>query len=517
MYGDDGYGQYGYGQPEYGQPDYGPYGYGQPGYDQSGHDQPSYGHPGGYGPPGYGPPGYGPPGYGPPGGYGYSPGGYPPPQQQQQPPRRRGVLPHALVGVLAAGVAAATVLAFSHPSSVTYGSGTSGGSSSLPSSGGPAASGGSSADSSVHAVESKVEPGLVLVNTSLQYDSEAGAGTGMIINSDGLVLTNNHVIESSTKVSVTVVSTGRTYPAKVVGYDKTRDVALIQMEGASGLHTIPIGNSGAVRSGTSVVALGNAEGQEAIVPAAGQITALNQTITATDQGGSITTETLHGMFRTDADIVSGDSGGPLSTTSGEVIGMDTAGNSSNNDGDGIAGLPQQSSATGFAIPIGTALSIARQIEAGDASSTITIGYPPFVGIFVASGSNSNPQAQAQAQEQQNGSSGLGGLGGTGGGTGNGSGSSCATSNAELTLPTSIAPVSSGSLVDGAICGSPAAAAGLTGGSVITAVNGQAAGAPDHLTGMLAKFHPGDTISVSWVSPSGQHNTSSIHLVAGPPQ
>jgi S1-C subfamily serine protease len=215
------------------------------------------------------------------------------------------------------------------------------------------------------------------------------------------------------------------------------------------------------------------------------------------------------MLRTNVDIVRGDSGGPLSNTNGQVIGMDTAGDNAN-----TAGQP----ATGFAIPISTALSIAHQIDTGQASSTITVGYPPFMGIFVAQGSSSNPQQQAQQQSQGGFGGGFGGFGGSGGGTGGQGGrQSCATSNANLTLPTKIAQVSSGSLVDGAICGSPAASAGLTGGSVITAVNGQPVGAPDHLTSVLSKFHPGQTISVSWVSPSGHHSTSSIHLIAGPPQ
>jgi S1-C subfamily serine protease len=341
----------------------------------------------------------------------------------------------------------------------------------------------------------KVKPGLVIINTTLQYDSEEAAGTGMVINADGLVLTNNHVIEDSTKITATVVSTGKTYPATVVGYDKTGDVALIQLQNVSGLTTVPVGNSASVKAGQAVVALGNAEGQGAITATAGQVTALNQTVTASDDGGSTSSETLTGMIQTNADIVPGDSGGPLAGPAG-VIGMDTAGNDASSD----------QPATGFAIPINTALSVARQIAAGHASSTITIGYPPFVGIFIGSGSSSSPQAQAQQQEQQNGGSG-----------GSGSTPACYTSNANLSLPSTIAPVGSGTLVIGTICGSPAASAGMTGGAVITAVNGQAVGSPDDLSSILSRFHPGDTISVTWVSPAGQRTTSSLHLAAGPPQ
>jgi S1-C subfamily serine protease len=266
---------------------------------------------------------------------------------------------------------------------------------------------------------------------------------------------------------------------------------LIQLQNASGLTTVPIGNSSSVKAGQAVVALGNAEGRGTITATPGQVTALNQTITASDAGSSAGAETLHGMIQTNADIVPGDSGGPLASSAG-VIGMDTAGNN--------VSYQQQDSA-GFAIPIDTALSIARQIAGGHASSTIRIGYPPFIGIFIGSGSSADPQAQAEQQA----------------GGASGSMPSCYTSNADLIAPSTIAPVSSGTLIEGTICGSPAASAGMTGGAVITEVNGHAAGSPGNLTSMLAQFHPGDTISVTWVSPSGQRTTSSLHLTAGPPQ
>jgi S1-C subfamily serine protease len=405
-------------------------------------------------------------------------------------PRRRGsgnMFTHALMAILGAALAAGLFLAFYNPASGA----------SLPGSGAVPAPGGSAAPltGGEQGTVAKVKPGLVIINTTLQYNSEEAAGTGMVINADGLILTNNHVIEDSTKITGTVVSTGKTYPATVIGYDKTGDVALIQLQNVSGLTTVPIGNSALVKAGQSVVALGNAEGQGAITVTAGHVTGLNQTISASDDGGSTSSETLTGMIQTNADIVPGDSGGPLATSAG-VIGMDTAGN------DASADQP----ATGFAIPINTALSVARQIAAGHASSTISIGDPPFVGIFIGSGSSSSPQAQAQQQEQQN--NGYGGSGST---------PACYTSNADLTLPSTIAPVGSGTLVIGTICGSPAASAGMTGGAVITAVNGKAVGSPDDLSGVLSRFHPGDTISVTWVSPAGQRTTSSLHLAAGPPQ
>jgi S1-C subfamily serine protease len=442
------------------------------------------------------------------------PQGPPPPPP---PPRRRvGLLSYMAVALAAGALGAGAVVAVYHPASsnVAAPQPSSSADPAIPavpvpgpsSSAVPEPSIGPGTSAAAAAVIKKVSPGVVIINTTLQYSSEQAAGTGMVLNSSGLVLTNNHVIENATKISATVLSTGRTYPAKVVGYDVTGDIAEIQLQGASGLHTVPLGNSSQVRSGTSVVALGNAEGQSQIVAAEGKITGVNQTITANDQGGTVTSETLHGMFQTDASIVAGDSGGPLSTTAGQVIGMDTAGN-------GVSYSQQQSTA-GFAIPIDTALAVARQISAGDASSTVVIGYPPFIGIYIGKGTSTSPQAQAQAQEAQGG----GGFGGGNGFGNSGSGGtpSCYTSDGNLITPATIASVSSGTLVLGTICGSPAAAAGLTAGSVITGVNGQAVGAPQSLTSIMSKFLPGTHVSLTWVTPANQTKTGTLTLTAGPP-
>ena len=199
----------------------------------------------------------------------------------------------------------------------------------------------------------------------------------------------------------------------------TGDIALIQLQDPSGLHPVPIGDSSKVKTGASVVAMGNAEGQSQIVSAGGQVTGINQTITASDQGGTVTSETLHGMIETNADIVAGDSGGPLVNSSGQVIGMDTAGNN--------VGFDQQQSAAGFAIPINTALAVAKQIAAGHASSTIVIGYPPFLGIYIGAGREQRPagtRPRSRQQQQQN-----NGFGGFGNGFGNGSGNGTAAARA----------------------------------------------------------------------------------------
>jgi S1-C subfamily serine protease len=441
-------------------------------------------------------------------GYGQPPSGptMPMPPMPPRPPRRRvGALSYLLVALAAGALGAGSVVALYHPTASNTSQASpqpsSGALKPAPPSSAEPQPGISSPSTSAgeQAIVNKVAPGLVIINTTLQYNSEQAAATGMVINPDGLVLTNNHVIEDSTSITARTAN-GHKYQAKVLGYDVTGDIALIQLQGASGLTTVPIGNSSSVKTGDSVVGMGNAEGQNAIVPVTGQVTALNQTITAGDEGGSVTQETLHNMIQTNADIVSGDSGGPLANTAGKVIGMDTAGN----DG----GFAVQQDSSGYAIPIANALAVAQQIRQGQASSTVVIGYPPFMGVYIGQGSNSDPQAQAQLQNGGNGS-GFGGFGGNGN-------QNCYTSDQNLVAPPNIANVSSGTLIIGTICGGPAMAAGMTAGSVITAVNGQAIGAPDSLTGVVSKFKPGTTIKVSWVSPSGQRSTSSIKLTAGPP-
>jgi S1-C subfamily serine protease len=336
-------------------------------------------------------------------------------------------------------------------------------------------------------ITARVQPGVVIIDTRLRYDSEVAAGTGMVINPDGLVLTNNHVIEDATSITATVA--GKTYPARVVGYDKTDDIALIQLQGAARLPTVPVGNSSLVKVGQTVVALGNAGGRAVVAVSQGKVAKLNLIVTASDQVGSTSSETLHGMMQASATLEAGDSGGPLSSTNG-VIGMDTAANNSG-----------RQQAAGFAIPINAALSIAGQIAAGKAGSDISIGYPPFMGIFTGTGSSPNPLGQARPGQPAGPSPAL----------------SCYTSNTGLTLPLATAPVNSGVLVQGVICASPAARAGMTGGAVITAVSGQPVTSPDDLSRAMARFRPGDAISVTWTSPAGEQTTRRIRLTAGPPQ
>jgi S1-C subfamily serine protease len=475
----------GYGQGGYPPPGYPPPGYGQPGYGQPGYGQPGYGQPG-YGQPGYGQPGYGQPGYGQ---YPWSGYGTPPP------PPRSGfgrTLAYVAVAVLAAAAGAGAAVALNHsgtPSSSANsplnGNGSQsnpfGNANPFPSSGsGSGNSGGSGGTNTgggslnASALAAQVDPGIVDVSSNLKYSQATAQGTGMVISSSGLVLTNNHVIDQATSVSATLVTSGKTYTAKVVGYDSTDDVALLQLEGASNLKTVTLSNSSKAKVGQAVLALGNAGGRGGLPSTAqGTIQALNQSIEASDSGAG-TTEKLHGMIETNAPIEQGDSGGPLVNGSGQVVGMDTAANSSSS---GFGGY--SAATTGFAIPISTAISIADNINAGKASSTVHLGLAGFMGVNV--GDASNPT------QCQSGGDGFGGVGGFS------------------------SPVSSGALICQAYPNSPATSAGLTSGDVITSVNGTTISSANGLTNETANSHAGDQFAIKYVDQYGAKHSTTVTL------
>ena len=174
-----------------------------------------------------------------------------------------------------------------------------------------------------------------------------------MLTSSGEVLTNNHVIQGATSVEVVVPGTTHHYSAKVVGYDVSADVSVIQLSGASNLKTASLGDSSKVTTGQAVEALGNAGGTGTLTSASGTVTGLAKSITVSnDQGG---TESLRGLIETNAALQPGDSGGPLLNGKGQVIGMDTAAS---------AGFTFRTAGASdaYAIPINTARTIANQIE-----------------------------------------------------------------------------------------------------------------------------------------------------------
>ena len=339
------------------------------------------------------------------------------------------------------------------------------------------------------AVYEAVEPGVVDVNANLRFLQETAKGTGFVIDAAaGLILTNNHVIDGATSVTVTLVTSGRSYPARIVGYDSTDDVALLQVRGVPRLKAVGIGSSAPVRVGTPVLAIGNEGGQGGSPTVApGVISNLDRTIVATDQSSGLN-ETLHGIMQTSADIRPGDSGGPLAGSDGRVIGIDTA----------AGGNTDYS---GYAIPIDQAMPIARQIEAGRRDARIQIGLPAFLGVLLPDSSSTSPRGQARQELHQTGAV-------------SGSGSGC-TSGDTTSAPASIAPAETGALIDGVLCGTPAAQAGLFAGDVVTSAGGHAVTSPRSLTAILSGFRPGSQVALAWVAPDGSLHTAAVTLAAGP--
>jgi S1-C subfamily serine protease len=444
----------------------GPGAYGH-GYGGSGYGGPSYGGGGYYGGPGYGQPGYGHWG-GPP------------------PPRSRHTTILAVVAVAALVLLAAAVggiaghdLRSSNASSNRAGSpyystlpGGFGGSGS--SSSGGRSSNGSGSPADVASIAAKVSPALVDVNVTFSYQQAQGAGTGIVLTPNGEILTNNHVINGATSISVTDVGNGQTYKASVVGYDPTHDLAVLQTQGASKLKTADIGTSSNLKTGEGVVGIGNAGGAGGTPSSAGgSITALNQSITAGDELDG-TSEQLTGLIETNANIQSGDSGGSLVNGSGQVIGVDTAAS----QGFSFGGQ-SQGGGQGYAIPIDQAISTAKQIEAGKSSATVHVGPTAFLGVLVSTG-NSNGGGQGQ-----------GGLGGQGGSS------------------------SSGATVSGVVANGAAANAGLAQGDVITSFDGQSVDSPTSLSHLLLPHHPGDKVPMTWTDTSGQSHTATVTLGSGP--
>lgn len=378
----------------------------------------------------------------------------------------------------ASGAGQAAVPGSAYGYGLNNGSGSSSGSSSLSGSSPTSSSSSSISSAKVNSIAAKVDDALVYINVKDKYTGSAGAATGIVLSSSGLVLTNNHVIDGATSISATDVGNGQTYSATVVGYDATHDIALIQLKGASGLATAALGGSSSLTVGDTVVAIGNANGDGGTADSTGgTVTALHRQIVATDQSTG-TSERLSGLIQTDADIVSGDSGGALVTTDGDVIGVITAGSSGSYSF-------SSSTSTGFAVPIDTAMKIAGQITAGTSSSTVHIGATAFLGVELSSASDESSSAS--------------GGGGYGGGYYGGQSESS----------------SSGATVAGVLSGSPAAKAGLSAGDVIVSVGGKTVASADDLSDLLSSHHPGDKVRIAWTDQSGARHATTVTLIAGP--
>jgi S1-C subfamily serine protease len=295
--------------------------------------------------------------------------------------------------------------------------------------------------------------GVVTIVSTLNYDdSYKSAGTGMILDADGLILTNNHVVQGSTSIEVTDESTGRAYTADVVGTDATNDVAVLQLRDASGLTPVSFDDSADVSAGDAVHSTGNAEGTGDLVTAEGSVLATDQAIQVQSETGT-GGESLSGLIEIQSDVVSGDSGGPLRDADGDVVGIVTAASSGSTP------------ITGYAIPVDHALSIAKQIVSGTGSDTVQIGLPAFLGAQIADTATGGAVA--------------------------------------------------GVTIAGTVEGSAAASAGLVAGDTITALDGTPVADATALTAAVQAHDSGDSVSVAWTDAAGASHTATVTLGDGP--
>ncbi len=301
-------------------------------------------------------------------------------------------------------------------------------------------------EGSVADIVSKVSESVVSIVTSIKstgffgysYDSQA-AGTGIIVTADGYVLTNKHVIEDATKISV-VLDDGTTYEdVKLVATDPLNDIAFLKIDGVSDLKSATLGNSKTITVGQQVIAIGNALGMYQNTVTSGIISGIGRSLTATDSTGTMQEE-LNDMIQTDAAINSGNSGGPLINAAGEVIGINTA-----------TGVSAEN--MGFAIPISSVKGMLTQlIEKGEAQRA-------YIGVY-------SVEITPDVAKEYN------------------------------------LPVSSGVYLynsakySAIVKGSPAEKAGLQNKDIITAVNGVKIGASGSLSTLIGEYKPGDTVQLT---------------------
>jgi putative serine protease PepD len=207
----------------------------------------------------------------------------------------------------------------------------------------------------VPAVLAKVEPSVVSVQTQIRQRNGPfvaqgeGAGTGIVLSTDGKILTNAHVVADATSITVTLPGESTPRAAQLIGVDTTADVAVLQLSDVSGLTPAPLATVSTLGVGDDVVAIGNAlalDGGPTVT--SGIVSALNRSI-ETESG------TLKGLIQTDAAISSGNSGGPLVNAAGQVVGLNTAA--------ALSGGGVNAENIGFAIPISTVLSVADRLSA----------------------------------------------------------------------------------------------------------------------------------------------------------
>jgi len=314
--------------------------------------------------------------------------------------------------------------------------------------------------SQVSAIASAVTPGMVDITITLSDPQMRGDGTGIVLSAEGEVLTNNHVIDGATTITVTDLGNGQRYQGSVAGYDRSLDIAVVTLTGAIGLPTIRLGDSSRLKIGEGVVALGNAQGRGgAPSAAAGSLVALDRRVIAEDKGGG-NPERLSGLIGVDAAVQPGDSGGPLADAAGQTIGITTAGNEH----------PKRfwGACRAYAIPIRQALWVATQVMSGKPSAGVHIGPTAFLGVGLVAGG-----AKGAAQAMR------------------------------------------GAALSGVLRGSPADQAGLVAGDRLTSLAGQPVDSPTTLAAALDSCRPAQRVTLDWADPSGLRHAASVQLVVGP--
>ncbi len=374
----------------------------------------------------------------------------PVPVQKQKRSRNRIVMIGGAlaVAVVSGGVGAAAVATQSEPSTVAR-TALAAEPSARPAANTPAGS--------VEQVAAKVMPSVV----KLQIDtgSQSGEGSGIVLTSDGLILTNNHVVAEAagptgyasprdTRATVSF-SDGQTVPFEVVGTDPAGDIAVVRAQGVSGLTPITIGSSADVHVGQDVVAIGSPLGLQGTVTT-GIVSALNRPVAAGDGSGEATS--VIDAIQTDAAINPGNSGGALVNMNGELIGVNSAIATLGGGGQEGSGPPNGSIGLGFAIPSDQAKRIAEELIS---NGTATHG--------------------------------------------------------SLGVQLSNDPTAGGATIARVAQGSPAAAAGLPSGVVITKVDDRVIDGPEALVAAVRSKAPGDTVTLTYVDRSGAAQTTEVTL------
>ena len=223
--------------------------------------------------------------------------------------------------------------------------------------------GDSAPSSEIERVAQRMLPSVVQINVA--GDGGAGSGTGIIISSDGQIITNNHVVEGAADGGTLTASfnDGSNAKAKILGRDPVTDLAVIKAEGKSGLQPAALGNSADLAVGQQVVAIGSPYGLDGTVTS-GIISKLNRPVASSDASGA--SQTVFPAIQTDAAINPGNSGGPLVDLQGRVIGINSAIRTNGSIDSGSIGL-------GFAIPIDLAKNVSQQLVKGDKVQHARIG------------------------------------------------------------------------------------------------------------------------------------------------